>query len=185
MQRSGAVIAWDYFHTQPLPALLAHIQDRDLWRFELARTKEVTAGIRLNPEWRTWLNQALDTVAAEGEGVVKFLSQTAERISSTEPTYVPLVSHTVPYVNLQGFLTSETLHLALEKYPDAPFALSYHDLPNKQIRNFSLRSRSGSNVDVSKIARWFGGGGHKHAAGFRLPLDQLNHTPFTGSFEAD
>lgn len=34
--------------------------------------------------------------------------------------------------------------------------------------SYSLRSREGG-VDVSEIAKQFGGGGHKHAAGFRLP----------------
>jgi hypothetical protein len=36
---------------------------------------------------------------------------------------------------------------------------------------FSLRS-SANGLDVSEIARSFGGGGHRHAAGFRLSFDE-------------
>lgn len=41
MNRSGAGLAWDYFHPrQPRPALIDHIEDRDLWRFKLPGTRE-------------------------------------------------------------------------------------------------------------------------------------------------
>ena len=38
---------------------------------------------------------------------------------------------------------------------------------------FSLRSNKLNHkaVDVSELARYFGGGGHKHAAGFKLKYD--------------
>ncbi len=38
---------------------------------------------------------------------------------------------------------------------------------------FSLRSEEGGQ-DVSEIAAMFGGGGHKHAAGFKLAGDELH-----------
>jgi uncharacterized protein len=44
--RSGAAIAWSYFHpdaSQGLPAIVKYVQDRDLWRHELPRTGEVHA----------------------------------------------------------------------------------------------------------------------------------------------
>jgi uncharacterized protein len=46
-----------------------------------------------------------------------------------------------------------------------PFAACYWDVPNGQV--FSLRSCE-NGVDVSEIAKQFGGGGHKHAAGFTV-----------------
>ena len=38
MERSGAGLAWDYFHpdAQSRPDLINHIEDRDLWRFAAA-----------------------------------------------------------------------------------------------------------------------------------------------------
>ena len=35
MNKSGAVLTWEYFHPdRPTPLLFNHIQDRDLWKFE-------------------------------------------------------------------------------------------------------------------------------------------------------
>jgi len=43
---SGAVLAWQFFHyEQPIPKLLMHIQDRDLWQFNIAGTKEICASL--------------------------------------------------------------------------------------------------------------------------------------------
>jgi nanoRNase/pAp phosphatase (c-di-AMP/oligoRNAs hydrolase) len=36
--------------------------------------------------------------------------------------------------------------------------------------------RSIGEFDVSHLARQFGGGGHKHAAGFQVPLEEANLT---------
>lgn len=45
MQRSGAQMAWDYFCQGDRPWLVDYIADRDLWRWELAASREVSAVI--------------------------------------------------------------------------------------------------------------------------------------------
>lgn len=57
MNKSGAVLAWEYFHGttldpveqrirgEVLPELFAYVQDRDLWRWELPHSKEVSAAL--------------------------------------------------------------------------------------------------------------------------------------------
>jgi nanoRNase/pAp phosphatase (c-di-AMP/oligoRNAs hydrolase) len=52
-----------------------------------------------------------------------------------------------------------------------PFAACYWDTPGGRV--FSLRSAN-DGLDVSEIAAKFGGGGHKHASGFRLAFDDLH-----------
>ncbi len=49
-----------------------------------------------------------------------------------------------------------------------PFAMSYFDTADG-FRVFSLRSTP-TGLDVGEIARRYGGGGHKHAAGFRIAI---------------
>jgi nanoRNase/pAp phosphatase (c-di-AMP/oligoRNAs hydrolase) len=49
--------------------------------------------------------------------------------------------------------------------------VTYYDTEDN--RKYSLRSVEGG-VDVSEVAALFGGGGHKHAAGFKIPLDRIN-----------
>src|SRR5690606_35880403 len=49
-QRSGAGIAWDFFHPGvPRPALVNHVEDRDLWRFALPGTREIQAAVFSRP----------------------------------------------------------------------------------------------------------------------------------------
>lgn len=50
MERSGAVITWEYFHPEdPVPNLLLHVQDRDLWQFKLDGTREISATVFSHP----------------------------------------------------------------------------------------------------------------------------------------
>ena len=47
-----------------------------------------------------------------------------------------------------------------------------------KLNEFKVSLRSNDNVDVSKIAQYFGGGGHKKASGFTMagtPFDVLNN----------
>jgi hypothetical protein len=46
MDKSGAMLAWEYFHPGVPPAhLIKLIQDRDLWKFEFPESKPVHSGI--------------------------------------------------------------------------------------------------------------------------------------------
>lgn len=64
--------------------------------------------------------------------------------------------------------TSELGHAILEEFPDVAYAVMV--LPGINI--VSMRAREGG-VDVEEIAKRFGGGGHKGAAGFS-PEDSFN-----------
>lgn len=171
MARSGAVIAWEHFHDTPIPQLLLHIQDRDLWEFKLDNTNEIIKGLRLIKAWRTWPRffedfKGLDDLALSGAAVNLFLLQQSEDIVKAPPRAWDVTGATIPVYNLPGFMMSDTLSMALDKYPDAPYAVGFTYIEDAVL--YSLRSRRGSDVDVSVIAAQFGGGGHKHAAGFSV-----------------
>ena len=51
-------------------------------------------------------------------------------------------------------------------YPESAFSASYCDRADG-LRTYSLRSNG--EFDVSVIAKQFGGGGHRNAAGFEAP----------------
>jgi len=72
----------------------------------------------------------------------------------------------VPVVNATCFFSDVGARL-LELYPDAPFSAYYMDRGDG-LRQCGLRSRPG--VDVSEIAKNYGGGGHAQAAGFQEPI---------------
>jgi oligoribonuclease NrnB/cAMP/cGMP phosphodiesterase (DHH superfamily) len=55
--RSGAALAWQYFKGRdnaPLPPVVAYVQDRDLWRWEMPQSREFSAAYAL------LLNETLD-----------------------------------------------------------------------------------------------------------------------------
>src|SRR3546814_771791 len=56
MDSSGAGIAWDFFHDAARPPLVDYVQDRDLWRWALPYSREISAAIssadRTFDDWR-------------------------------------------------------------------------------------------------------------------------------------
>jgi oligoribonuclease NrnB/cAMP/cGMP phosphodiesterase (DHH superfamily) len=64
MNRSGAQMAWDYFHpNEPRPVHIEHIGDRDLWKFEKADTKAYSIAamskIKQFTDLNTWKSHEL------------------------------------------------------------------------------------------------------------------------------
>ncbi len=168
MGYSGAVLAWRYFmESSDEPELFQHIEDRDLWRFELPGTKNICAALQLYPEWTNWSldRQWCTDLVIEGDAINRFIAIQGDKIIANEPTLWEMTGDIVPVYNILGFMISDTLHRALEVYPDAPYAVAYFDLPGKRI--YSLRSTD-NRQDVSEIAKRFGGGGHRNAAGFTV-----------------
>lgn len=169
MDKSGAVLTWEYFFPDGVvPPLLKIIQDRDLWKFDMEGTNDVIKGLSVIDDWRKWRQYLWDYRALEMHGfaINSYLAAQTKKIIKTGPITWHVEGDTVPVYNLPGFMLSDTLHAALEEYPYAPYAVGYFDLPDKRV--YSLRSRSGSDVDVSDICKKHGGGGHKHAAGFSV-----------------
>lgn len=177
MERSGARLAWDHFYTgvEP-PQLLQHIEDRDLWRFALEGTREVQAALFSFPyDFDIWMALLFGSTE-DHEAVCQRLRQdgiaidrkhhkdVAELVTVCQRRMV-IGGYDVPVASLPYTLTSDAGERMAE---GEPFAACYWDTPEN--RSFSLRSRDGG-LDVSEIARAYGGGGHRNAAGFRVPRD--------------
>ncbi len=56
MNKSGAVMAWEYFHPQiAVPEFFQYLQDRDLWTFALPQSREVSMALRSYPhDFKVW-----------------------------------------------------------------------------------------------------------------------------------
>ncbi len=168
--RSGAAIAWDYFHPQSrLPALVAYVQDRDLWRHELPHTEEVHTYLEsLTLNFEVWnsvaeaLDHHQDEVVAQGSAILRYARKAVERmVKRAYPVNFPTPNGdvTVPAVNTAEHVSDVLNELA----KDQPFAVAY--AYKDRMWKCSLRSAA-DGQDVAVIAEQFGGGGHKHAAGF-------------------
>lgn len=173
MNRSGAVMAWDFAHgiehNDPPPTFLALIQDRDLWRFAFGdRTKQFSAALRTYPmSFEVWdeLARAPDDLVAEGAGILR--AHNANITKFMGDSYIAVIDGmSVPTVNVPYHYASDTAHALLEKYPEAPFAACWFQRGDGMIQ-YSLRSED-HRVDVSEVAKKFGGGGHRNAAGYQV-----------------
>ena len=59
MDRSGAQLAWDYFHGTARPELVEYVADRDLWKWELDGSREVSAVLASHEhDFGTWSDLA-------------------------------------------------------------------------------------------------------------------------------
>lgn len=168
MNRSGAVLAWMFaFTDKPVPRLLQHIEDRDLWVFRYGeKTRDITAGLRSYPmEFDVWqeLRFELDRLEDEGRAVRRIEAKLIESLVH-EHYFQNIGGFQVPVTNAPYKLASETANALLKLHPDAPFAATWTRTGDGKVA-WSLRSEL-ERGDVSAIARQFGGGGHRNAAGF-------------------
>lgn len=165
MNRSGAVMSWNYFHPDSeVPLLLQYVQDQDLWNWALPDSQEICTALNIYPhDFETWDQLKVETLRQEGQVVLRYKQQLMERLLQ-KIDWITILGQKVPAINTPLF-ASELGNELCKAHPEAPFAACYADL--EQTRKFSLRS-IGDN-DVAKVAGHFGGGGHKNASGFAIP----------------
>lgn len=171
MEKSGAMLTWEHLFPEEPPKLFKYIEDRDLWHWELPHSKEVSAGLRSHPAdfdlWETFLDDiAIARLATDGDAILRYQNQQIESAMNRPIQMMWLGGYYVPVMNNSN-LISEIGNQLAEGFP---FAAQYFDTTDG-VRVFSLRSVPGGE-DVSEVAKRYGGGGHKHAAGFSvLPPD--------------
>jgi uncharacterized protein len=179
MNRSGAMIAWEFFHPgAPVPKLVQHVQDRDLWQFKIPGTREIQSWVFSFPyDFFIWTDLAneLDIMSGWSSAVTQGLAldrkhqkDVAELIIATKRQMV-IGGYEVPVVNLPYTMASDAAGTLAN---GEVFAAAYFDADDGA-RVFSLRSRG--DFDVGTLAKQMGekfgtnGGGHKNASGFRAP----------------
>lgn len=170
MERSGGVLAWSIFHDTPPPRLFLHIQDRDLWRFELEGTADIYAALMSRPfDFSVWEplcaeDEAPRALRDEGVAINRYRRRMID-LHREKAVMATIAGYRVPVVNCYEDVMSD---LVGELAVGFPFAAGYQDTGVS--RKWSLRSGA-DGVDVAAIASRFGGGGHPNAAGFttRLP----------------
>lgn len=170
MDRSGAGIAWDFFHPgAPRPELVDHVQDRDLWRFALPGTREIQAAVFSYPyEFEVWdllMETPMETLRAQGVAIERKHHKDVAELVKVAKRQMVIGHYEVPVASLPYTLASDAGHLMAK---GKPFAACYYDKDDGRV--FSLRSTD-QGVDVSEVAKLYGGGGHARAAGFRVPRD--------------
>ncbi len=173
LHHSGCVLTWKYFNkNEPVPEFLKYIEDRDLWKFKLPNSKEITTAI-LSYEydfdnWNILNATSIKTLISEGIALYrKHLKDVKELIKTTKKR-IRIFEYEVPIANAPYCYASDICDIMNK---NEPFALSYY-VKNNDSLYVSIRSDvNGSNIDVNEIAKKFGGGGHRNAAGFEIKID--------------
>ena len=177
MERSGAGLAWDFFSPgEPRPWLVDYVEDRDLWRHALPFSEIINAYVGLLPfEFATWSEVATRPMEAYCEAGSIALTKTEQYVAEASKNlrWCTVAGYRVPVVNapqvdiselLDAVLTRQVPATAVIAQPDVPFAVGWWQRFDGLFQ-YSLRSRG--DFDVSEIAKQFGGGGHRNAAGFQ------------------
>jgi oligoribonuclease NrnB/cAMP/cGMP phosphodiesterase (DHH superfamily) len=177
MNKSGAGLAWDYFYPkQPMPLFLQMIQDRDLWKWEIPRSKEFCNGLFTYGRLTNTLQESFDLFesihsdSAKYEEVLTVGSildrKRAKEIDSMAKNAAEKVysykGYTVCIVNCDHEFASDLGHTILTTF-GYDFVVCWRY--NHMNEEYWLSLRADNKVDVSDICKEYGGGGHKNAAG--------------------
>ena len=165
MDRSGAVLAWEWAHTQSVPWLLQYVQDKDLWRWQLPHSREISSALASYPfDFAIWEQFQFETLKIEGTGILRSENNLIDKLT-LDAVMVSVAGYTVPAVHSPVLASQIGERLAA----DHAFGVIWHQKDGR--RYFSLRSKAGG-ISVSEIAAQYGGGGHTHAAGFSVALTE-------------
>lgn len=187
--KSGAMLAWEYFHpSTKVPMLIQHIDDRDRWQFKLEGSKELHAVLASYQPWtfEMWEahflvgNVRFNALKDEGRAILRAHNQNVQSAAKQarpcgsrwfdgEVDGHPAVNvFSGLAANAPAFLASDLGHELANQ--SGTFGLVWSMAGDGQV-HCSLRSNG--EYDVSAIAKAFGGGGHRNAAGFSTDIDTL------------
>jgi uncharacterized protein len=169
MEKSGCLLTWEWFfkNRQPPQALLA-VNDRDLWKFELPWTREIFLALTSYPydfkAWDTTMeDDRLESLRQEGVTLSRKQQRDVAEIIAAGNHLITIAGHTVPACNVPSIWASDAGHIVAQGHS---FAACFWIDGDKIALSLRLTP---DGLDMSEIAKQFGGGGHRHAAGFKLP----------------
>ena len=203
--KSGAYLAWEYFHPgTDVPLLIRHIDDYDRWQFKMEGTKAFQKALWSRPfDFKAWqiifLTPGYEANAykfayTEGDAILRAHEQNVQSVvkGGARPcSIVPAIinssdSYKAPWVwwhdeecgdtcGANGIAANCPPHLASDvghelANQSGTFGLLW-SIDKDNICKCSLRSNG--DYDVSAIAKEFGGGGHKNAAGFTTTIQNI------------
>ncbi len=170
-EHSGATIAWGYFHPDvPVPTLLKYVEDGDRYVFKLPDSRAVLAYVYAQrfafEEWDHFVR------ILEDEQARKLLIEKGRIYAEHFDILVEQIANKAVFASFEGFecylvgaadmFTSDVGNLLARRKPPLCIIVNFRG----DIMSVSLRSDP--SVDVSAIARKYGGNGHPQSSAFVL-----------------
>lgn len=186
IDKSGARLAWEYlcsdecrvagmgWANRDYLTLVDYTEDRDLWKWKLPNSKEINSAIRSYPmTFEAWdaMPKAPEVLASQGSAIERYRQMAIEQ-HVKNAVEIEIGGYRVLGVCCTfGEIGSEVAEALIPPNDDlfhGPFGCYWFDLSKTGERVYSLRSRG--DFDVSDVAKQYGGGGHKNAAGFKTQI---------------
>lgn len=195
--KSGALLAWEFFHGTEAPLLIRHIDDRDRWQFKLKGSKELHAALASYQPWsfeqwkekfwspytgaKGYFEEQLHMLYDEGAAILRAQDvAVAQAVKHARQVKIIIAEYDTTDMchdrlyNFSGLAVSCPLHQSEIGHELAnksgTFGLVWY---MKEDGSIICSLRSNGDYDVSAIAKAFGGGGHKNAAGFQTDMQTL------------
>ena len=185
MKKSGARLAWEFFHPQQsVPDLVRFVEDRDIWVWQYPQSAGFLAALDMEPfefvRWQAIANFDATELAAyieRGRAMdEKFTKLAQAMVDAAQPIVFNGIAGLM--ANVPSAFHSLVGDLLCKK--SGSFALLWTvDKPG--VVKCGLRSRSGFNCIA--LAESMGGGGHAQACGFKMPYARLPEL-LSGTFTA-
>jgi len=169
---SGAILAWKYFFPdEDAPLFLKYVEDLDLWKFDIDRAEDFLAFSATVPfnfdRWDSMIEEFEDEKKRNahldrGRNLLEYQNRLIEGMLEGGEK-VTLDGHSALAVN-SPVLPSQIGNAIVKLGYDIGIIWVH----SSDVTKVSLRSGKDKDVNVGEIAKKYGGGGHKSAAGFKL-----------------
>ncbi len=173
LDHCGCVLAWQYFFPgKPIPKFLLNVEDIDIWKHKIKGSQFLYLYLDLfDYTFQNWSKLVKEfeiptkrkRMLEMGEVIDTHTNKKIDHVIEDNAKKVTLDGYTVYAVNTTHS-NSVVGHKVATAHP--PFAIIWRE---KKDGSVTVSLRGVGNIDVSKIALKYGGGGHKLAAAFRLP----------------
>jgi oligoribonuclease NrnB/cAMP/cGMP phosphodiesterase (DHH superfamily) len=183
MNRSGALMTWDYYFDTQAPRMVRYISDGDLYQFKDENTIPFLS--RLSAEKydkKLWVHllhaddKEIDSMVREGVLLARqFDSMCQSFAENAKPIRIEINGQEffgdLALCSGSSAIRSRAGELIYDK--NGTFAALVSKWTPEEV-SVSLRSSNKSDYNVRKIAEFFGGGGHDSASAFRVSMEVFN-----------
>jgi len=177
LTRSAAMLTWEWFFNpyELAPLSVQLVEDYDLWRFDLENTKEFAEAVQFwdvgdfvkvlgRDELSDIIDDGVSLLEQKMKRIEQLIKKSKQIYFDNHYSYIVNSTSDVSMVGnqiLENKIGCEVAIICQLKFDETPKVI------------VSLRSKEG--IDVSNIAKKYGGGGHPQAAGFEINLDDFQN----------
>lgn len=171
--KSGAMLAWEFVNgwLAEAPDFIKVVDDYDRWVFQYPQTKEAQMYIRSHSmnrlAFESLMLMSMDEMAQAGGMMRQYYNAQLKNHKNRKWVDIYLYGEHGYALNADAAFSSELGHFLAEQ--SGTFGAVYQ--VEGSLLKFSLRSCG--DYDVSALAKKFGGGGHKNAAGFTYDAEDF------------